>query len=127
MSVKGLQLNFNGGFTRNKVKNEKRGELGHLTFHQKESGDPVLRKGLFISLRPVHTELRQRQRQLKYFSVMNGLHGTLWKCSHGDLRRRQRQPIGSNTIHSFRCRCRSQCERAFSVSVIIPKLFSGHR
>ena len=26
----------------------------------------------------------------------------------------QWQPIGSNTIHSFRCRCRSQCERAYN-------------
>ena len=53
---------------------------------------------------------RQRQRQRK-----NGLHWTLEKCSHGDLRQRQRKPIGSDTIHSFRCRCRSQCERSLSL------------
>ena len=44
-----------------------------------------------FALRFVHTELRQRQRQHKYFSVKNGLHDILWKCSHGDLWQRQWQ------------------------------------
>ena len=69
-------------------------------------------------LRFVHTGLRQRQQQLKYFSFKNGLHWTLWKCSHGDLWQRQRQPKGPNTIHSFRFRWRSQCERTFRIKQV---------
>ena len=48
------------------------------------------------------------------FSIKNRLHWTLWKCSHRDLRQRQRQPIESNTIHSFHCRHRGQCEQALT-------------
>ena len=35
--------------------------------------------------------MRQRQRQHTFFSIKNGLHDILWKCSHGDLRQWQRQ------------------------------------
>ena len=50
-----------------------------------------------------------------FFSIKIGLHWTLWKCSHGDLRQGQCQPKGPNTIHSFRWRCRSQCKGSFTL------------
>ena len=49
------------------------------------------------------------------FPIQNGLHWTLWKCSHGDLQQSNGNPLGSNTIHSFHSHCRNQCERAFMV------------
>ena len=68
---------------------------------------------VWTSLKIVHTGCGNGNRNSNIFSIKNGLHWTLWKCSHIDLRQRQWQPIGTNTIHSFRCRRRSQCERAF--------------
>ena len=64
--------------------------------------------------RLVHTDCGNGNGNSNISSIKNGLHWTLWKCLHGDLHQRQRQPIGFNTIHSFRCRCRSQCERAWT-------------
>ena len=61
-------------------------------------------KGLFTLTAATATETQI------FFPSRVGSLLTLWKCSHGVLWQRQQQPIGSNTIHSFRCRC--QCERA---------------
>ena len=50
---------------------------------------------------------------LRQWQQKTGLHWTFCKCSPGDLWQRQHQPLGSDTIHSFLCRCHSQYERAF--------------
>ena len=72
------------------------------------------------SLKPCSHWLRQRQRQ-RQRQRKNGLHRSLWECSHGHLRQRQHQPIGSNKIHSFRWRCRSQWWTSLYNCVFISK------
>ena len=79
-----------------------------------------------LALRPVHTDCGNGNGNWNIFYVKNGLHWTLWKCSHGELQQWHRQPIGSNTIHSFHCRNRGQCQRApriisaLWISIVLP-------
>ena len=42
----------------------------------------------------VHTDCGNGNGNSNIFSIKNGLHWTLWKCSHGDLQQGQQLPIG---------------------------------